>query len=458
MKQILARVCDIVAIAVGALYAAHVVFRDTEALIALRLMYCVVIFAGVLLVFPVAGVYRSWRSRPLIGLYIRVLLAWCVVQTCGALLLVAVHGASTISNDWIALWSVVTAALLVLGRAMAYGCLRRLRFFGLDQTRITIAGQGHHFEEVVHKVRLHNRSGYAISDVVTFNAPDSGAASWADDECKLASLIPAVEAGLVDEVWIALPVTAQSFAMRIIEVLRRTPVRVRYLPDVHALGLRDFGGPLEMIGVPSISMSSRGYSSDGLIDKELFDRLFSAFALLALSPLLIAIAAAIKLSSPGPVFFRQQRKGLNGRKFSIYKFRSMYLHDTRHGVIRQATRNDSRITTVGRFLRRTSLDELPQFINVLRGEMSVVGPRPHALEHDAFYEPQIDDYIQRYRAKPGITGWAQVNGFRGETDQLEKMASRVEYDLYYLNNRSFALDIQIVLRTMVHGFVSKQAY
>lgn len=446
------------AIVAGALYAAHAVLRGADALMALRLMYCAVIVCGALLAFPVAGVYRSWRSRPLIGLYIRVLLAWCFVQSCGALLLAAVNGAGTVAREWISLWSVVTAVLLVVGRAMAYAFLRRLRFFGLDQTRVTIVGRGQHFDEVVRKVHLHNHSGYAIADVVMFDVPNGDTTSWADDERKLASLIPAVEAGLVDEVWIALPVTAQNFAMRILEVLRRTPVRVRYLPDVHALGLRDFGGPLEMIGVPSISMSSRGYSSDGLIDKELFDRLFSAFALLALSPLLIVIAAAIKVSSPGPVFFRQQRKGLNGRKFWIYKFRSMYVHDTRHGVIKQATRNDSRVTTFGRFLRRTSLDELPQFINVLRGEMSVVGPRPHALEHDAFYEPQIDDYIQRYRVKPGITGWAQVNGFRGETDQLEKMASRVEYDLYYLNNRSFALDIQIVLRTMVHGFVSKQAY
>jgi putative colanic acid biosynthesis UDP-glucose lipid carrier transferase len=172
----------------------------------------------------------------------------------------------------------------------------------------------------------------------------------------------------------------------------------------------------------------------------------------------VAIAIAIKLSSPGPVFFRQRRKGLKGRPFSIYKFRSMRVHAQERGVVRQATRNDNRITPVGRFLRRTSLDEIPQFINVLRGEMSIVGPRPHALEHDDLYGPLISGYLDRYRIKPGITGWAQINGYRGETDALEKMAGRVEYDLYYLRHRSFWMDIKIVLRTVVRGFLSKQAY
>jgi putative colanic acid biosysnthesis UDP-glucose lipid carrier transferase len=170
------------------------------------------------------------------------------------------------------------------------------------------------------------------------------------------------------------------------------------------------------------------------------------------------IAIAIKVSSPGPVFFRQRRKGLNGRPFTIYKFRSMRLHESVSGTLVQARRNDSRVTPVGRLLRRTSLDELPQFINVLLGDMSIVGPRPHALEHDDLYAPLIAGYIDRYRIKPGITGWAQINGFRGETDRLEKMALRVELDLYYVRNWSFWFDMRIVLKTMFHGFSSAQAW
>lgn len=158
------------------------------------------------------------------------------------------------------------------------------------------------------------------------------------------------------------------------------------------------------------------------------------------------------------MFFKQYRKGADGHKFQIIKFRTMRVHAEQEGVVTQATKSDSRITPVGRFLRRTSLDELPQFLNVLRGEMSVVGPRPHAIEHDRLYQKVVDGYIHRYRIKPGITGWAQVNGYRGETDRLEKMQKRVEYDLYYLRNWSFALDMRIVLATVAKGLVNSNAY
>lgn len=172
----------------------------------------------------------------------------------------------------------------------------------------------------------------------------------------------------------------------------------------------------------------------------------------------VAIAVAVKLSSRGPVFFTQKRKGADGRIFKIYKFRSMRPHDVETGVVKQATRGDPRITRVGAFLRRTSLDELPQFFNVLRGDMSVVGPRPHAIEHDELYQKVVSGYIHRYRIKPGITGWAQINGFRGETDQIEKMQGRVEHDLYYLRNWSFGLDMRIVAATIAKGLVHSNAY
>jgi lipopolysaccharide/colanic/teichoic acid biosynthesis glycosyltransferase len=158
------------------------------------------------------------------------------------------------------------------------------------------------------------------------------------------------------------------------------------------------------------------------------------------------------------VLFTQQRKGADGQVFRIFKFRSMTVHAQDTGVVAQATRNDPRITAVGALLRRTSLDELPQFFNVLRGDMSVVGPRPHAIEHDALYQTIVDDYIQRYRIKPGITGWAQINGFRGETDRIEKMQGRVDHDLFYLRNWSFALDLRIVIATVVHGLKHSNAY
>ena len=177
-----------------------------------------------------------------------------------------------------------------------------------------------------------------------------------------------------------------------------------------------------------------------------------------LAPVMMLIAGLIKLTSRGPVFFRQKRKGIDGHEFEIYKFRSMKVHQEVSGQVTQATKNDTRVTPVGRFLRRTSLDELPQFINVLKGEMSVVGPRPHALAHDDIYKDLVKGYMFRYRIKPGITGWAQINGFRGETDQIEKMMGRVKLDLYYMQNWSFWLDIKIVALTLWKGFTGSNAY
>jgi len=174
--------------------------------------------------------------------------------------------------------------------------------------------------------------------------------------------------------------------------------------------------------------------------------------------LMLVIATAVKLSSRGPVLFTQRRKGADGQVFRIFKFRSMTVHASDEGVLKQAMRNDPRVTRVGAVLRRTSLDELPQFLNVLMGDMSVVGPRPHAIEHDALYQTVVDDYIHRYRIKPGITGWAQVNGFRGETDRIEKMQGRVDHDLYYLRNWSFALDMRIVIATVMKGLKHSNAY
>lgn len=191
--------------------------------------------------------------------------------------------------------------------------------------------------------------------------------------------------------------------------------------------------------------------------KEAFDRLFAAAALITLSPIFIAIAISIKVSSKGPVIFRQPRQGKNGEEFLIYKFRTMKPHAETNGVT-QAKAGDSRVTPVGKFLRRTSLDELPQFLNVFLGDMSIVGPRPHAIEHNKLYSERIDGYMLRHLVKPGITGWAQINGWRGETDTLDKMAGRVQCDLYYIENWSLALDVKIVLATAVKGWTGKNVY
>ena len=181
-------------------------------------------------------------------------------------------------------------------------------------------------------------------------------------------------------------------------------------------------------------------------------------AIVLLSPLLLAVAAAIRLNSPGPILFRQKRYGFNNQEIVVYKFRSMYHNRPREQGVQQATKNDPRVTSIGRILRSTSLDELPQLFNVLQGNMSMVGPRPHAVEHNEQYAQLIGGYHGRHKVKPGITGWAQINGFRGETDTVDKMRGRVEHDIFYIENWSLWFDIKIMILTALGGWTGKNAY
>ena len=190
--------------------------------------------------------------------------------------------------------------------------------------------------------------------------------------------------------------------------------------------------------------------------KRVLDVAFSIAGIAILSPIFVCAAIAIKLDSPGATIFRQRRRGLHGKEFVIFKFRSMTVLED-GPVIKQARRDDQRVTRVGKFLRRTSIDELPQLVNVIKGDMSLVGPRPHALAHDDAYMVQIEDYTKRYLVKPGITGWAQVNGLRGETPSVEQMAKRIKYDLWYARQWSLAMDLAILFRTAVE-LVSDKAY
>ncbi|VWC19373.1 undecaprenyl-phosphate glucose phosphotransferase [Burkholderia stagnalis] len=266
-----------------------------------------------------------------------------------------------------------------------------------------------------------------------------------------------IRAGLIDEVWLTLPMSHERRIQRIVRELRDEFVELRLLPDVRHVAVVDRSAT-DVLGMPAINLATTPRSAPELWAKFAFDRAFALAVLVPLLPVLAALAVAVKLSSPGPVLFRQRRKGVDGREFSILKFRTMRVHRQQPGVVRQASRNDARITPVGAFLRRTSLDELPQFFNVLFGQMSVVGPRPHAIEHDDFYRRLVDGYMYRYRVRPGITGWAQVNGYRGETRKVEAMAARVKFDLFYMQNWSFWFDIKIILLTIVRGFVGRNAF
>ncbi|QCP54124.1 undecaprenyl-phosphate glucose phosphotransferase [Trinickia violacea] len=455
-RGLMARVLDVVLVVGGAVAASQVRFEDlTES----HFDAAFIAFAAafVLVLFPAFGVYQSWRGRSMLRLTGQISLAWLVVQGCGLALMFALHRTDLISRLWFAYWTGTTGGALIVSRLAAHTVLARIRYAGLNLRKVAIVGSGAHSALVLRKLEASPASGFRACAI--FNVrPEAGVAKTAvpvfDD---LGAFGAHVRDEGMQELWLTLPLSEESTILRVVDEFRDDLVNIRYMPDVSSVALFD-SSMTDLIGVPAINLAASPLSHHAMLKKEVFDRVFAAIALILLTPLLIAIAFAVKCTSRGPVLFMQKRKGADGRVFKIYKFRTMRVHSEEKGVVKQATRNDARITRVGAFLRRTSLDELPQFFNVLRGEMSVVGPRPHAIEHDELYQKIVSGYIHRYRIKPGITGWAQVNGYRGETDRIEKMQGRVEYDLYYLRNWSFALDMRIVLATIRKGLVHQNAY
>ena len=260
----------------------------------------------------------------------------------------------------------------------------------------------------------------------------------------------------VREVYIMLPLGSQPRIVRLLEELQGTTASLYFVPDVFGISIIQ-GRLQDLNGVPVVGICETPFTGTNGLTKRLSDVVLSFLFLLLCSPLLLALAIGVKISSPGPVIFRQRRNGLDGEEIVVYKFRSMRAMDN-GDVVRQATKDDPRITRFGAFIRRTSLDELPQFFNVLQGRMSIVGPRPHAVAHNEEYRQLIKAYMVRHKVRPGITGWAQVNGLRGETDTVEKMKLRVEYDLEYLRNWSLSLDLQIMARTVRLMLFDRNAY
>ncbi|MCB1981468.1 MAG: undecaprenyl-phosphate glucose phosphotransferase [Rhodoferax sp.] len=273
---------------------------------------------------------------------------------------------------------------------------------------------------------------------------------------RLADAAGYVRAHGVHHVYITLPLGSQPRIVELMEALQDTTASIYYVPDV--FGISIIQGRLQDIhGVPVVCLCDTPFTGSHLLMKRASDIVLASAILLLIWPLMLAIAIGVRLSSPGPVIFRQRRNGLDGDEIVVWKFRSMRTQDD-GPVVQQATRGDPRITPFGAFLRRTSLDELPQFINVLQGRMSIVGPRPHAVAHNEEYRRLIKAYMVRHKVRPGITGWAQIHGHRGETDTLDKMQARVEYDLSYLRNWSLLMDLQIIARTIKLVFFDRKAY
>jgi putative colanic acid biosysnthesis UDP-glucose lipid carrier transferase len=408
-----------------------------------------------LLAFTAVGLYgrklRHAHARAMTRIGLISVLAWAVANRTS--ITMDMHSVHVF--DWLDGWLLCSVLLMAVTRMLFGGWLKRFDRSGRQVRRVVIAGDDAYLRRWLQANR-HKLDGYDIWAAYTDDVAQPARYDVPVLE-NVESLLARAAHRDFDELWLALPMSRQDDISRYVTLLQHHFVDIRLFADMQNLLLFN-PSATTLGGTRFIDLVTSPPHQDDAWSKSLFDRVFSLLTLLGLSPLLLLIAVGVKCSSPGPVFFRQRRKGVDGREFTILKFRSMRVHQEAIGQLTQASRNDKRITPIGCFLRKTSLDELPQFINVLLGQMSVVGPRPQAVEHDNRYMQLIDGYMYRYRIKPGITGWAQINGARGETAKVESMAHRVALDLFYIQHWSFWLDLQIVAMTVFKGFRSQNAY
>jgi len=391
----------------------------------------------------------------------RVVFAWTSVI---ALLVVAaflLKVSEDFSRVWLLVWYAGSTLLLVASRFVIAHRLKRWADEGRYFRAVAVVGAGPLGQRFVDAIQAQPNLGLKV--VGLFDDRRSRVPSVVSGVPVIGStadLINHVRYGGIDLVVIAVPLSAEDRVLQFARQLRALPVDIRLLSD--AIGFNLANRPVSYwAGIPTLNIADKPMTGWSSLFKRISDLILASLALIALAPLLLTVALLVKLGSPGPVLFRQKRHGFNHNLFDIYKFRTMRNDAADHGADRLVTKDDERVTNLGRFLRRTSIDELPQLWNVLKGEMSLVGPRPHALSakaEDKLYDVAVAEYAERHRVKPGITGWAQVNGWRGETDTVEKIQKRVEYDLYYIDHWSMWLDAWILLLTTVKVFTGKNAY
>ncbi len=362
---------------------------------------------------------------------------------------------------WLIGWVLAGLAGFIVLRLLLHPLVRRFYRQGGFVTRVVVVGAGQTGRWAIRRL---NRVSRKLVQVVGIyddrHDPDRSSIRHIEMppltiSGDIDALMQFVRENRIDVVVVTFPYEAQERIHQLVMKLRVLPVRIHICSGPISYEL-DKSEVVDLGGIPMLQIVDRPLEKGGWLVKAVEDILVASLALVLTAPLLLLIAVAIKLESPGPVLFVQARGGFNGRTFRMYKFRSMR-HDPQARLL-QAGPGDARVTRVGRILRRYSLDELPQFLNVLKGDMSVVGPRPHALEHDQEFSAIIGQYVARLRVKPGLTGWAQINGFRGLTDTREKLLKRLEYDLYYIDHWSLRLDLWIILRTIFASAAAQNAY
>src|SRR5580692_928857 len=414
-------------------------------------------------IFAVSNVFRGEYRLPNFFAFKpharRTIQLWNVTLIC--LLMVGFMARTSVnySRGWIVVFYLATLAALIVLRFAIVRITAMARAAGLISAhRICLIGTGAHIGAFVQHYEPWtlglNIVGCRFLTPMALTASADARRAVLDRD--LAEAVASVRANEPDAIYLLLPWSATEIIHRCAETFLTLPVEIHLGPEqiLHKFDEVELAkvGPLA-----SLQLTRMPLSRAEIVQKRLFDLLFASLALLAMTPLLIAVAILIKLDSPGPVFFVQRRYGFNQQPFRIIKFRTMRaLEDG--AVVAQARRGDPRLTRIGRWLRRWNIDEIPQLFNVLTGDMSLVGPRPHALSHDREYEQRISRYARRHNVKPGITGWAQIHGYRGETDTEDKMRKRVEYDLFYIDNWSLWLDLKIIVRTVLSRAAYQNAY
>ncbi|RMV80165.1 Capsular polysaccharide biosynthesis protein [Pseudomonas caricapapayae] len=403
--------------------------------------------------------YGSWRGERILRELSKVFSYWSMTFITLLLLNSLLLKQTQLPDNAQMSWFALALAVLCGYRLLIRLALHTLRRHGFNTRRVAIVGTGQVGERLARSISLAPWMGLTLLGFYDAHPQQMNLQTGKRRLPVLGDLDQLIEdarAGRIDKVYITLAFSAEPQLRELITGLSDTTASVYLIPDVFMFDLLHARSE-SINGLASISIFDSPMDGAWSLVKRAEDIVLSCLILLLIALPLLAIAAAIKLTSEGPVLFRQRRYGLDGRSIMVWKFRSMNVQENADLVL-QATRNDARVTPLGAFLRRTSLDELPQFFNVLHGDMSIVGPRPHAIAHNEQYRKQVSGYMLRHKVKPGITGWAQINGWRGETDTLDKMRMRVEFDLEYIEHWSIWLDLKIILLTLLKGFVNKNAF
>jgi Undecaprenyl-phosphate glucose phosphotransferase len=447
--------------AIGAAVYAYTTYR-AEGLDWRYGLAALTISIAAVMTFQAFDLYTTAAFRTQVYQLSRLSAAWTIVFLCALALAFFIKFDNTFSRAWAGGWYAAGLVALFCDRLILTSMVRRWARAGRLVRRVIIVGGGREGESLV-KALSHDtdsdlricgvfddRGGERSPDVVA-GIPKLG---------NVDDLVEFTRRTRVDLILVSLPLTAEERVLHMVRKLWVLPVDVRLAAHMSKLRFRPRA--YSYIGnVPVLDIFDKPIADWNMVMKTVFDRAVGALAIVALSPLMIATAIAIKLDSKGPVFFRQKRLGFNNEVIDVFKFRSLHHKHADPTASKVVTRNDPRVTRVGRFIRKTSIDELPQLLNVLRGELSLVGPRPHAVEAttaNKLWEEVVDGYFARHRVRPGITGWAQVNGWRGEVNTPEKLQHRVEHDLYYIENWSLVFDCYILLRTPFALLKTENAY